>query len=56
MKAGWVWRMPEQEAARSILGNAKVLKNPEDAQQKGVSTFGEIEHLRGIPGSVEVEI
>ena len=56
MKAGWVWRMPGQEAARAILENAKMLKNPEDAQQKEVSTFGEIEHLRSDPGAVEVEI
>lgn len=56
MKAGWVWRMPGQEAARATLENAKMLKNPEDAQQKGVSTFGEIEHLRSDPGAVEVEI
>ncbi len=56
MKAGWVWRMPGQDAAKAILENAKMLKNPEDAQQKEVSTFGEIEHLRGNPGAVEVEI
>jgi putative DNA primase/helicase len=56
MRAGWVWRMPGQEAARATLENAKMLKNPEDAQQKGVSTFGEIEHLRSDPGAVEVEI
>jgi putative DNA primase/helicase len=45
MKAGWVWRMP-----------AKMLKNTEDAQQKVVSTFEEIEHLRGGSRAVEVEI
>ncbi|MGX2042250.1 AAA family ATPase [Methylocaldum sp. MU1018] len=56
MKGGWVWRMPGQEAAKAILENAKMLKNAEDAQQKKVSTFGEIEHLRGNPGAVEVEI
>jgi putative DNA primase/helicase len=56
MKAGWVWRMPGQDAARAILENAKMLKNPEDAQQKEVSTFGEIEHLRSDSGAVEVEI
>lgn len=50
------WRMPGQEAAKAILENAKMLKNAEDAQQKKVSTFGEIEHLRGNPGAVEVEI
>jgi hypothetical protein len=48
--------MPGQEGARAILENAKMLKNPEDAQQKEVSTFGEIEHLRSDPGAVEVEI
>lgn len=56
MKSGWVWRMPGQEAAKAILENAKMLKNPEDAQQKEVSIFGEIEHLRGGSGAVEVEI
>jgi len=56
MKAGWVWRMPGQDAAKAILENAKMLKIPEDAQQKEVSTFGEIEHLRNDPGAVEVEI
>ena len=53
MKAGWVWRMPGRDAAEATLENAKMLKNPEDAQQKEVSTFGEIEHLRG---NLEVEI
>jgi putative DNA primase/helicase len=47
MKGGWVWRMPEQEAP-------KMLKNSEEAQQKSVGTFGEIEHLRG--EAVEVEL
>ena len=56
MKAGWVWRMPWQEAAKAIPENAKMLKNAEDAQQKEVSTFGEIEHLRNDSGVVEVEI
>lgn len=45
MKAGWVWRMP-----------AKMLKNTEDAQQKVLSTFEKIEHLRGDSRVVEVEI
>lgn len=49
MKAGWTWCLPDQQAA-------KVLKNPEDAQQNKVSTFGESEHLRGQSGAVEVEI
>jgi len=56
MKAGWVWRMPGHEAAKAILESAKMLKNPEDAQQNKVGTFGEIEHLQGNPGEVEVEI
>jgi putative DNA primase/helicase len=56
MKGGWVWRMPGQEAAQAILANAKMLKNAEDAQPKEVSTFEEIEHLRGESGAVEVEI
>jgi putative DNA primase/helicase len=56
MKAGWVWRMPGQKATRVILANAKMLKNPEDAQQKEVSTFLETERLRGDPGTVEVEL
>lgn len=56
MKAGWVWRMPGQEAAKAIPENVKMLKNAEDAQQKEVSTFGEIEHLRSESGAVEVEI
>jgi putative DNA primase/helicase len=56
MKGGWLWQMPGQEAAKAILENAKMLKNAEDAQQKEVSTFGEIEHLRDDPGAVEVEI
>jgi putative DNA primase/helicase len=49
MKAGWMWCLPGQHSV-------KVLKNPEDAQQKEVSTFGESEHLRGPSGAVEVEI
>ena len=56
MKAGWVWRMPGQGAAKAILENAKMLKGVEDAQQKEVSTFGEIERLRNDPSTVEVEI
>jgi len=46
MKGEWFWQMPGQEAARAILESAKVLKNSEDAQQKEVSTFAKIEHLR----------
>ena len=56
MKGGWIWQMPGREATKAILENAKMLKNPEDAQQKEVSTFGEIEHLRDESGVVEVEI
>lgn len=54
MKAGWVWRMPRQEAARAILDNTKMLKISEYAQQKEVRIFGEIEHLRSDPGVVEI--
>lgn len=49
MKAGWMWSLPGQQSA-------KALKNPEDAQQNKVSTFGESEHLRRQSGAVEVEI
>jgi putative DNA primase/helicase len=55
MKGGWVWRMPRQKAAKAILENAKMFKNAEDAQQKEVSTFGEIEHLLNDSGAVKVE-
>jgi putative DNA primase/helicase len=56
MKAGWVWRMPRLDVPKGMLENAKMLKNPEDAQQKEVSTFDENDHLRNNPGRVEVEI
>ena len=56
MKAGWIWRIPGQATARAILNSSKTLKNPEDAQQKEVSTFREIEHLWNVPGVVEVDI
>ncbi len=49
MKAGWIWRMPEQEVAKTILRNPKTLKNAEDAQQRVVSTFGGIEHIQEVP-------
>jgi len=45
MKSGWVWRMPEHETVKAFPENTKMLKNAEDAQQKGVSTFGKFEHL-----------
>ena len=45
MKSGWEWGLPP-----------KVLKIPEDAQQKEVSTFANSEHLRTDPDTVEVEI
>lgn len=44
MEGGWYWSLP------------KMLKDAEGAQQERVSTFGEIEHLRGDSGMVEVEI
>lgn len=53
MSGGWQWSLPTDTPA------PKVLKNPEDAQQNNVSTFGKIEHLRddgfdetGIPTEV----
>ena len=56
MKSGWVWRKPGRDAAKAIIESAKMLKNTEDAQQNGVSTFGKVEHLRRDQGAVEVEI
>jgi putative DNA primase/helicase len=56
MKAGWVWRMPRQGADKVSLNNAKMLKNPEDAQQKGVNTFGKIEHLPALSAVVTVTV
>lgn len=46
MKGGWLWQKPGQEAARAILESSKALKNVEDAQQKVMSAFGKVEHLR----------
>lgn len=45
MKAGWEWALPR-----------RCSENPEDAQQKEVSTFGNIEHLHNASGTVEVEL
>lgn len=45
MKAGWEWALPR-----------RCSENPEDAQQKEVSTFGNIEHLHNDSGTVEVEL
>lgn len=57
-KQQWVWRMPAEDAQPEHLqaDSLKMLKNAEDAQQKKVSTFREIEHLQQNPGTVEVEI
>ena len=44
------------EVTEATHENAKMFKNPEDAQQKEVSPFGKIEHLRDESGVVEVEI
>lgn len=45
MKGGWEWALPR-----------RCSENPEDAQQKEVSAFGNFEHLRNESGKVEVEI
>lgn len=55
----WVWRMPAAELAQAEhlqAGPLKMLKNPEDAQQKEVSAFSNIERLQGECGTVEVEV
>jgi putative DNA primase/helicase len=54
MKSGWAWRLPAEDAQREHLQgeSLKMLRNAEDAQQKKVSTFGEIEHLRQNPGAI----
>jgi putative DNA primase/helicase len=53
MDGGWAWRLPGHEAAKAILESANLLKKHEDVQQKEVSTFGEIEHLRSDSDGVE---
>lgn len=58
-KQQWVWKLPATEGAQPEhlqADSLKVLKNPEDAQQKEVSTFRKIEHLQGGAAAVEVEI
>ncbi len=54
----WLWKLPAEHAQREHLQgrSLKMLKSAEDAQQKEVSTFREIEHLQHNPGVVEVEI
>ncbi|NGZ06024.1 MAG: hypothetical protein G8237_06670, partial [Magnetococcales bacterium] len=47
MTGGWVCQIPGQQAAKAILENTKMLKDPEGAQHQELSTFEEIEHLRG---------
>ena len=44
MREGWEWLLPR-----------RCSENPEDAQQKKVSTFGDLEHLRGDSEPTEVE-
>jgi putative DNA primase/helicase len=44
MLGGWTWQLP------------KVLNSPEDAHTKKVSTFDEIEHLRGENDLTELEL
>jgi putative DNA primase/helicase len=48
-KQQWVWRLPAEDAQRERLQgeSLKMLKTAEDAQQKKVSTFREVEHLQG---------
>jgi putative DNA primase/helicase len=54
----WLWRLPAEGAQREHLQgeSLKMLKNAEDAQQKGVSTFREIAHLQENSDVAEVEI
>lgn len=46
MNGGWVWQMPGQPDAIALPPNAKVLQDTEGAQQKCVSPFADIAHLR----------
>lgn len=61
-KQQWVWALPSAELAQGaqfehLQGESlKMLKTAEDAQQKEVSTFRNLEHLQGDSGAVEVEI
>jgi putative DNA primase/helicase len=58
-KQQWVWALPATEHAHSEHlqdESLKMLRNAEDAQQKEVSTFRNLEHLQGNSGAVEVEI
>jgi hypothetical protein len=54
MMGGWILELPPKMLNDEQLRRCS--KNPEDAQQKKVSTFGHFEHLRGDSGAVEVEI
>jgi hypothetical protein len=58
-KQQWLWELPAAECAQRehlLDESQKMLKNAEDAQQKEVSIFSEIEHLQQNSGIVEVEI
>ena len=54
----WLWRLPAEHAQREHLQDEslKMLKNAEDAQQKEVSTFMEIEHLQDGTDLMEGEL
>lgn len=58
-KQQWVWVLPAAEVAQGehLQGETlKMLKNTEDAQQKELSTFRNIEHLQGNAAHIEVDI
>ena len=42
-QGGWAWKLPDTNSTQS----PKVLKEPQDAHSKSMSTFGNREHLRG---------